>query len=340
MRLRQLCHPPRKDAVWRSAATVMRDPHRFSERARITMELHHLEYFIELSKFQNVSLTAEHLNISQPALSKTISQLEAELGVKLFDRVGRRIRLNDHGRLFARYAEQTLETLKEGTRNVQNLEVQPSGTICLGLYSYIDLIAGCIRGFMEKYPLVRFEIYSSKSQYTIDNFENLDFALTSSLSSSPASRSEFLESIRVTEEEYVLAVSPALLRKYLPDRTGPDWRLGDFAPVPFLGMADNLMFSDVTGTLCQQAGFTPNMSILTNDYATKLHMVSMGNAASFIPEACIPVFRSYCPELLFLHLTDISGKRIIRLSRRRRSLAKPVCDTFWEYAGEYFSPLI
>ena len=52
--------PPRKDAVWRSAATVMRDPHRFSERARITMELHHLEYFIELSKFQNVSLTAEY----------------------------------------------------------------------------------------------------------------------------------------------------------------------------------------------------------------------------------------------------------------------------------------
>ena len=113
------------------------------------MELHQLECFIELSKFQNVSLTAEHLNISQPALSKTISLLEAELGVKLFDRVGRRIRLNDHGRMFARYAEQTMETLKEGTRNVRNLEYQPSGTIYLGLFSYANLIADCIRDFME-----------------------------------------------------------------------------------------------------------------------------------------------------------------------------------------------
>ena len=93
------------------------------------MELHQLECFLELSRFQNVSVTAELLNISQPALSKTISLLESELGVKLFDRVGRRIVLNDHGKMFARYVESVLSTLREGTRNVRDLDYQPSGTI-------------------------------------------------------------------------------------------------------------------------------------------------------------------------------------------------------------------
>ena len=300
------------------------------------MELHQLECFIELSKFQNVSLTAEHLNISQPALSKTISLLEAELGVKLFERVGRRIRLNDHGRMFARYAEQTMETLKEGTRNVRNLEYQPSGTIYLGLFSYANLIADCIRDFMEEYPLVKFQMYSSKSQYTIDNFETLDFTLTSSLKSTSIARDGFLESFPIVEEEYILVIAPELLEKYLPGSKGDHLPLAAFHRVPFLGMANNLMFSDITYTFCQQAGFTPNLAILTNDYATKLHMVSLGNIASFIPEVCAPVFESYRPDLRFIHLTDVSGRRTIHLSRRRSSLVSQTCDTFWNYAQEYF----
>ncbi len=300
------------------------------------MELHQLECFIELSKFQNVSLTAEHLNISQPALSKTISLLEAELGVKLFDRIGRRIRLNDHGRMFARCAEQSIEMLREGTKNVQALEYQPSGTILFGLFSYANLIADCIRDFMEEYPLVKFEMYSSKSQYTIDNFDNLDFTLSSSLSSAPISREGFLESFPIAEEEYLLVISPELLEEHLPDASGDQLPLSAFSRVPFLGMANNLMFSDITYTLCQQAGFTPNLTILTNDYATKLHMVSLGNIASFIPEICSTVFESYRPDLRFLHLTDVNTKRVIRLSRRRGSLMSQTCDTFWNYAREYF----
>ncbi len=300
------------------------------------MELHQLECFIELSKFQNVSLTAEHLNISQPALSKTISLLESELDVKLFDRVGRRIRLNDHGRMFARYAEQILETLKEGTRNVKNLEYQPSGTISLGLFSYVDLIADCIRDFMETYPMVKFQLYSSKSQYTIDNFENLDFTLSSSLTDAPMAREEYLESFPIAEEQYVLAIAPELLAQEIPDVPEENLMLHHFHQVPFLAMANNLMFSDVTYTLCQQAGFTPNITIQTNDFATKLHMTSLGHVASLIPEVCIPVFSSYRSDLRFLYLPDMTVRRTIRLGRKRSTLVSQTCETFWKYAKKYY----
>ena len=297
------------------------------------MELHQIECFLELSKFQNVSLTAEHLNISQPALSKTISLLESELGVKLFDRIGRRIYLNERGALFARYAEQLIETLREGSSRVKNMEYSPNGTISLGLFAYIGLIAECIQGFMSEYPLVKFEIYSSKSQYTIDNFNNIDFTLSSSLGS--AMREDFLESFSIAEEQYVLVIAPELLTQFSPS-TGAPIKLASLNRLPFLAMAHNLMFSDITHIICQQAGFTPNLTIQTNDFATKLHLTSLGVAASFIPEVCIPIFRSYRNDFLFLRFSEVDMHRSIWLGRKKVSKVSQTCDAFWKYARQYY----
>ena len=101
-------------------------------------------------------------------------------------------------------------------------------------------------------------------------------------------------------------------------------------------MANNLMFSDVTYTFCQQAGFTPEIAIQTNNFATKLHMTSLGHVASLIPEVCIPVFESYRPDLKFLRLPDMISQRTIRLGRKRSTLVSQTCETFWNYAKTYY----
>lgn len=300
------------------------------------MELHQIKCFLELSKFQNVSLTAERLNISQPALSKTISLLESELGVKLFDRVGRRIVLNERGKMFALYAEQGLKNLRFGAEHIRKLEYQPVGTISLGLFSYIGLISQCICAFLSAYRQTKFEIFSSKTQYTIDHFDNLDFTLSSSLSPLEVRQESILQSIDIGREDYILVAAPELLEAHgVGD--GGCVPLATLASLPFLSMANNLMFSDITCILCQQAGFSPNLVVETNDFATKLHMTSMGVVAAFIPEVCIPTFRAVRGDFRFLSLCDIETRRVIRLGRKKSSAHSQVAQAFWDYAVNWFS---
>jgi len=75
------------------------------------MELKQIEYFLQLAQMQHVSQAADFLNISQPTLSKSLSNLEKDLGVPLFDRVGNRLRLNASGQRFYEKAKQAMQIL-------------------------------------------------------------------------------------------------------------------------------------------------------------------------------------------------------------------------------------
>jgi LysR family pca operon transcriptional activator len=76
----------------------------------------HVRCFLEVARLASVGRAAEALAISQPAVSKTLRELEDRLGVPLFDRVGRRLRLTEAGRLFQRHAGLSLAELERGVR--------------------------------------------------------------------------------------------------------------------------------------------------------------------------------------------------------------------------------
>ncbi len=76
----------------------------------------HVRCFLEIARLSSVGQAAEALAISQPAVSKTLRELEGRLGTALFDRVGRRLRLNAAGRLFQTHAGASLAELERGVR--------------------------------------------------------------------------------------------------------------------------------------------------------------------------------------------------------------------------------
>ncbi len=78
------------------------------------MEMTQLGHFVTTAKQESITKAASMLNITQPTLSVSISRLEDELGVNLFDRTGNKIRLNDTGRVFLSYVEQALDLLRYG----------------------------------------------------------------------------------------------------------------------------------------------------------------------------------------------------------------------------------
>lgn len=102
------------------------------------MNLIHLKYFVELSNTGHYTKTAEKLFITQPSLSHAISQLEAELGVPLFEKRGRNTELTCFGKQFLDCAEKTLEILNNGVEAIK-LGSRGSGTIRLGFLRFMGI---------------------------------------------------------------------------------------------------------------------------------------------------------------------------------------------------------
>lgn len=75
------------------------------------MNLSHLYYFRKLAQVQHYTRAAEQLYITQPTLSNAVSQLEKELGIPLFEKDGRNVRLTKQGREFDTYISQALDLI-------------------------------------------------------------------------------------------------------------------------------------------------------------------------------------------------------------------------------------
>ena len=96
------------------------------------MNLSHLHYFRELAHVQHYTKTAHNLFISQPTLSHSIAALEEELGVKLFEKDGRTVKLTSDGALFAQYVEKSLDALEDGIGELEKRKGRLSGIVSLG----------------------------------------------------------------------------------------------------------------------------------------------------------------------------------------------------------------
>lgn len=100
------------------------------------MELLPLIYFKTVAYYENMSTAAKQLHITQPALSKSIAQLEGSLGVQLFDRNGRSVKLNRYGRFFLERAEQILHDYDKAREELHNLVSPSVRRGCTWLYAY------------------------------------------------------------------------------------------------------------------------------------------------------------------------------------------------------------
>ena len=116
------------------------------------MELLQLRYFLVAAKYQHMTKAAEVLQIAQPALSQSIKRLEQELGVSLFEREKRNIRLNDAGRFLEQKLLPIMAALDEIPSEIQKKERMNQRTIHLNLLAATRLVTDCIIAYKELHP--------------------------------------------------------------------------------------------------------------------------------------------------------------------------------------------
>lgn len=117
------------------------------------MNLSHLYYFRTLARVQHYTRAAEELFITQPTLSNAVSQLEKELGIPLFQKEGRNVRLTKQGREFNEYITQALDLIDKAVDVAHEQAGSPSGTIDLGVIYTIqaDYLPPLLRAYRDRY---------------------------------------------------------------------------------------------------------------------------------------------------------------------------------------------
>ena len=126
------------------------------------MDLRALKIFIEVAERRSFTKAGEHLGYSQPTISFQIKQLEEELGVPLFDRIGHTVDLTDAGREALRYAQKICNLSQEMTMDTRHLH-RPEGVVRIGMADSLcaPLIARDFGSFRREYPGISLHIFNA-----------------------------------------------------------------------------------------------------------------------------------------------------------------------------------
>lgn len=124
------------------------------------MELRQIQYFIEVARREHVTEAAVALHIAQSAVSRQIFNLEAELGVDLFIREGRNVKLTPIGRLFLEHMQQAMQMIEKAKREVEESLDPEKGTVRIGFPSSLAAytLPTVVSAFRESYPHVKFQL--------------------------------------------------------------------------------------------------------------------------------------------------------------------------------------
>jgi LysR family transcriptional regulator, benzoate and cis,cis-muconate-responsive activator of ben and cat genes len=198
------------------------------------VELRHLRYFVAVAEAENVLRAAtQKLHVSQPAVSRQIRDLEDELGVQLFERTGKSVRLTDAGFLFLREARALLERTDEAVRNVRAFGQAGETELHVGYAQALRarLVSPTLRSFQQEMPKIHVKLHDWSYEKIFAGLRDGQLQLAFVIR--PPKRGE-VRDIRFEEllrEQVRLAVSPV---HPLAQRRSVS--LADAAREPFVGL--------------------------------------------------------------------------------------------------------
>lgn len=171
------------------------------------MEFRHLRYFLAVADALHFTKASEGLHVSQPALSAQVKQLEQEVGVPLFDRLGRSVHLTRAGMIFREHARRALREMELAQATIAQEEGLQRGQLTVGVVQTVNayLVPEIVTRFSTKYPLVSLKLDELSGPDIEAGVEN--GALDMGIGFVPVT-SERIENQPLFEEDFVLIASP------------------------------------------------------------------------------------------------------------------------------------
>ena len=287
------------------------------------MELSQIRYFLAAARQQNLSKAAVFLNITQPTLSKSISNLEEELGVLLFDRRGKKLKLNECGKGFLENAEISMRELENAVAEAKNTASSPA--MYLGLFHCSERFLMCLGDFSKANPGVIFQT----DQLAIPS-RNID----------------------TDEFDMLLYPGNPIFRKYKGDIAYSDpYRLAVHKSDPLAGR-QSVILSDISDRklivikhagipvdlprqMCANRGVRIRETLFTNSYEAQRLLISCDCGVGFVPAGWARAYAAD-PNITLLPVDEDKLKQDILIGFKREKHLSADGRRFAAFVRNYF----
>jgi len=281
------------------------------------MEMQQVRYFVALAETLNFTRAADQCNVSQPALTRAIQQLEHEFGGPLFHRERNNTHLSELGRMMLPYLETvhaSTQAAKAAARSAKKIE---NVTMTLGAMCTIgpQLIADLIVRFQAEHPDIEVNVIDGEARVMIEKLEKGDLHL--SIVGVPEELPDTLHQVPVFSERFVIVIP-----RNHPWAEKNAIRVAELHGEPYVGRTNCEVFQMVTQDFARRGVTTKKVfSSPRDDWVQK--MIKAGLGFGFFPEYCVTD-----PDLVVRPLIEPEYSRTIYLATVRGRPQSPAVGAF------------
>lgn len=248
------------------------------------VEFRQLSYFLEVAKREHMTEAAEALHVAQSSVSRSIHNLEQELGVNLFIREGRNVRLTPIGKVFYERAKLIQHLMDESKREIQEFLDPNKGTVRIAylVSMMVYTIPSIIASFQKNYPEAKFEMRSGNFNELINGIKNGNYniAITAPV---PDDEKDPLIKSQVLFNENIVALLP--LRHPLGKQR--EITLLELKNDSFITLPKSDMLHELVLRACKQSGFEPKIALEGSDVNAVKGLVAAGLGVALLPEMAL-----------------------------------------------------
>lgn len=248
---------------------------RLRPEREITMEIKDMRAFYAIVEEGNISHAAQRLDIAQPALSRQMKRLETSLGVQLFERGSRRIRLTDAGRVLYSRVEHILGMVDGTVREITEIGSGIAGSIQLGTITTSGalLLPELISEFHRRYPQVTYQIWEAEGARILELLDNrvIEIAITRTQVDS-----KVYESIVLPNEPLVVVMN----KDQVIGASDSEVRMEELRDMPII---IPLRWQSLFIANCRKFGFDPHILCVSDSIVQDLLLVKRGMGAAILP---------------------------------------------------------
>jgi len=280
----------------------------FQDQSRLDLSLRQVRYFVSVAEELHFGRAAERLHMAQPPLSQAIKRLEAQIGVQLFERAGRQVKLTEAGGLFLTECYPLLAQARRAADTARGARAGTSGVLHLGCVSsaLYDLMPAVLPDYRAAHPSIELTISETDTATALDQISRgtLDIALIR--------RAHDTGDLRATPLRQDVLIL-ALPRNHRLARQ-PEIALPHLAPERWVFVSRDVSpdYHDVFIAACHQAGFSPLLRHAARSIEAQAGLVACGLGVALVPQSArrlkLPgtIYRTITPRVPLVELAAVT----------------------------------
>src|SRR5262245_14691238 len=241
------------------------------------MELHQLRYFVAVAEIGSFTRAAERCGVAQPSLSQQIHTLEEQLDQRLFDRLGRQVRLTEAGEELLGRAQAILAAVDEAERALRDGGAPGKGRLSVGAIPTVApyLLPPVVSSFLRRYPEVELQIREDFTDRLVAAL--LSGELDVAVMALPLADTRLVSEVLLKEP--LLLTLPRDHRLAEKDKV----RLDELRHERFILLSEMHCLGEQVASFCRQRDFVPQVACRTAQLSTIQRLISLGMGVSLLP---------------------------------------------------------